>query len=119
MLIYFSNDYVTVGVQCRLFAKWLTSLCLMRYLQVDFIKTEIRRFTEQGIETTSGEHRHYDVVVCATGFDTSFIPRFPVLGRGGLNLQDLWADHSKTYLGLCQDGFPNWYVFEILHEFLR
>ncbi|KAF7798583.1 hypothetical protein EIP86_009805 [Pleurotus ostreatoroseus] len=84
---------------------------------VDFIKSEIRRFTEEGIETVTGECKQYDVIVCATGFDTSFIPRFPILGRNDLNLQDIWADYPKTYLGLCQDGFPNWYAIRISSKF--
>lgn len=55
-----------------------------------------------------GTHREYDVIVAATGFDTTYVPRYPVIGQHGVNLQDQWREHPKTYLGLAQDGFPSW-----------
>src|ERR1700744_6469730 len=55
---------------------------------VHVIPTKIERIDETGILTTDGRHRPVDVIVCATGFDTSFQGRFPIYGRGGVNLQD-------------------------------
>ena len=79
--------------------------------QVNVIRTEIRRFTETGLETVDGMRRDYDVVVLATGFVSTFVPRMPIIGRGGQNLQNIWKEYPRTYMGMCQDGFPNWYVF--------
>lgn len=52
-----------------------------------------------------------DVLICASGFDTSFRPRFPIFGREELNLQDFWADMPKSYLGIAVSGFPNFFLF--------
>ncbi|KAJ3559925.1 hypothetical protein NM688_g37 [Phlebia brevispora] len=82
-------------------------LTALRQDNVDFINTGIKRITPEGIETVDGKLRKHDVIICATGFDTSHIPSFPIIGRGGLSLSSKWAPHPRTYLGICTDGFPN------------
>jgi len=76
---------------------------------VDFVSDDINRITETGIETVDGKHREFDIIVCATGYDTTYRPPFPVVGRGGVNLQEKWSDHPTTYLSMAVDGFPNWF----------
>lgn len=44
------------------------------------------------------------------GFDTTYKPKFPVIGRNGVNLQDKWKEFPVNYLSIGTDGFPNWYV---------
>jgi cation diffusion facilitator CzcD-associated flavoprotein CzcO len=51
------------------------------------------------------------VLVAATGFNTTFRPRFPIIGRNGVNLQDAWQEHPESYLGLGVAGFPNYLIF--------
>ncbi|GJE94360.1 flavin-binding monooxygenase [Phanerochaete sordida] len=75
----------------------------------NFIKSGIARITPEGIETHDGQRRQYDVIVCATGYDASFIPRFPVVGRNGVTLRECWQEYPRTYMGLCQDQHPNWF----------
>lgn len=71
-------------------------------------------FTEDGIYTKSGEELHFDVIVCATGFDTTFKPRFPVVGRDGVNLADKWTkDEPMAYFGITVPDMPNY--FSMLH----
>lgn len=36
------------------------------------------------------------MIVCATGFDTSFAPRFPLVGRGGVSLAERWSFSSSS-----------------------
>ena len=36
-------------------------------LQVDFVSTPIKRFTETGVELEDGQQHDLDVVFCATG----------------------------------------------------
>nr|AMK59178.1 flavin-binding monooxygenase [uncultured bacterium UPO43] len=78
---------------------------------VDLHRTPIEAITPQGIRTTEGEHE-FDSIVLATGFDASTGPllRMNVRGRGGLRLNDKWADGPRTYLGLAVQGFPNLFV---------
>ena len=37
-----------------------------------------------------GIERPVDVVICATGFDEAYKPRFPIIGRHGIDLRDKW-----------------------------
>ncbi|KZT07862.1 FAD/NAD-binding domain-containing protein [Laetiporus sulphureus 93-53] len=77
---------------------------------VDFVPKEIRRVTPRGIETVDGQHTDLDAVICATGFDVSFQLDFPIIGRDGVSVQEKWTPHPSTYLSLCTDGFPNWFM---------
>lgn len=76
---------------------------------VDFIPTAIERITATGIQCKDGTCREYDTIVCATGFDTSYRPRIPIVGRNGNNLQDLWdAPAPPHYLSmLAGPDHPN------------
>ena len=76
---------------------------------VSVIPDKIERIDETGIRTIDGKHRPVEVIVCATGFDTSFQGRFPIYGRGGVNLQDRYKLRPETYLGVCTDHFPNFF----------
>lgn len=78
--------------------------------KVDTIKSEIIKVDETGIITADGKHRPVDMIVCATGFDTTFTPRFPVRGRGGVSLADRWEKTTETYLSVAADGFPNYFI---------
>ena len=75
---------------------------------VDLKATPIVRMTERGIETAEGV-TEFDIVVWATGFDfgTGALLRMGIRGRGGLALNDSWADGPKTFLGVQTAGFPN------------
>lgn len=68
--------------------------------------------TEKGIKTKSGEERGYDVIVCATGFDTTFRPAFPIVGRNGVDLATKWStDRPKAYFGIAVPDMPNYFCF--------
>ena len=85
---------------------YLEALCDEK---VDVIPTQIERIDETGIITKDGKHRAVDAIVCATGFDTSFQGRIPIIGRNGRNLQDRWKTRPETYLSLAVDEFPNFF----------
>ncbi|KAH7009858.1 hypothetical protein EDB80DRAFT_838797 [Ilyonectria destructans] len=70
----------------------------------------IERVTANGI-VAGGEEFEADVLVAATGFNTTFKPRFPIYGASGFNLQDLWSDSPVSYLGTGVSGFPNYFIF--------
>ncbi|OAG37828.1 hypothetical protein AYO21_07934 [Fonsecaea monophora] len=74
---------------------------------VDFISTKIKRFTKNGIETVDGKERKVDLVICATGFDTSLKQPMPIIGRNGANLNDIWRDDPVSYLGIFPPEMPN------------
>ena len=68
--------------------------------------------TESGVIGADGvERKDIDTIVCATGFDVSHRPRFPIVGRNGINLQDKWKDAAEGYFGVCCPDMPNWCTF--------
>lgn len=78
--------------------------------KVDMIKSEIVKVDETGVVTADGQHRPVDMLVCATGFDTSHTPRFPIIGSGGVPLSEKWKDTPENYLSVTTDGFPNFFI---------
>jgi hypothetical protein len=52
-----------------------------------------------------------DAIVLATGFDLGLASvRFPVTGRGGRTLADVWRRGAVAYKGMAVSGFPNWFI---------
>ena len=84
---------------------------------VDPVFTSITAVTPTGILTADNVEHHFDAIVCATGFEVSFKPRFPLIGRGGENLQDRWARETpKSYLSLMVNGYPNYFCLSFPHR---
>jgi hypothetical protein len=78
---------------------------------VHVVYGEINEVTPNGCVCDDGKEYPVDVLICATGFDTSFKPRFPLVNPGGRNLQDEWAKEAKGYMGIAAPDFPNYLVF--------
>ncbi|KAF7960488.1 hypothetical protein EAE96_000168 [Botrytis aclada] len=77
---------------------------------VDFIDTPILKASANGLILKSGEERELDVLVCATGFQASAPPPFPVIGRNGQSMKEKFEPWPETYLSLATDGFPNYFM---------
>ncbi|CAK96698.1 hypothetical protein CBS115989_2154 [Aspergillus niger] len=77
--------------------------------KVNVIGSPITRIDEAGIITADGKHRPVDAIICATGFEKNLGGNFPVIGCDGSSLRDRYASRPETYLGLCTDGFPNFF----------
>lgn len=77
---------------------------------VEMLWDNIDRVTPTGILHKDGSTSNLDVIVCATGFDTTFKPSFPIIGRNGVNLAEKWtADRPKAYFGFCVPNMPNYF----------
>lgn len=101
-------DYIipNFGAACRRLTPgpgYLEALCQDN---VTFEPTQIKRITETGIELVDGKHHDLDVLVCATGFDTSYKYPFPFVGQG-ITLEEKYTPYPRTYLSVCLDEFPN------------
>jgi cation diffusion facilitator CzcD-associated flavoprotein CzcO len=59
---------------------------------------------ETSVTDTNGQKYEVDAIICATGFDISFRPRFPLLGRNNVDLRDKWNPRSKAYHSMFVDG---------------
>lgn len=65
--------------------------------------------TGDGIQMRNGDVIELDALICATGFDTSFRPAFPIYGLHGQNLRDLWMDKPRSYLSIGAPQMPNYF----------
>ncbi|KAJ5825235.1 hypothetical protein N7474_002373 [Penicillium riverlandense] len=70
----------------------------------------IEEITKTGIRTTQGEH-DFDLIVCATGFDTTFVPGWEFVGRDGRRLDEEWEKAPEAYFSICAAGAPNYFMF--------
>ncbi|KIW84896.1 hypothetical protein Z517_00284 [Fonsecaea pedrosoi CBS 271.37] len=70
----------------------------------------ITRITAKGIETAEGEEE-FDMIVCATGFDTSFIPSWKLVGLNGATLDERWKTDPEAFFAVQVDTMPNYYMF--------
>lgn len=76
----------------------------------DLTKSPITKITENAVHTADGKTFECDVLVCATGFDVSHRPKFPLIGQNGVNLRDKWEDEPDSYVSVATSGFPNYFM---------
>lgn len=78
----------------------------------ELVSEGIARITPNGIETTDGVHREFDIIVLATGFKANdYLWPMDIRGRDGLTLNELWAkDGARAYLGSMVPNFPNLFM---------
>ncbi|MDI2595095.1 NAD(P)/FAD-dependent oxidoreductase [Pseudomonas sp. 681] len=64
-----------------------------------------------GINTLDGEHLDLDLIIWSTGYDaTDGVISYPVSGKNGVQLRDVWAQYPRAYLGTSLPGFPNLFI---------
>lgn len=71
----------------------------------------ITSVSENAVHTADGQTYECDVIVCATGFDVSHRPRYPIVGRDqSTDLATEWADDPTSYLSVSVPGYPNYFM---------
>ncbi|KEF58923.1 uncharacterized protein A1O9_03766 [Exophiala aquamarina CBS 119918] len=70
----------------------------------------ITRADSAGLIRDTGEHVELDVIICCTGFVTTFRPRFPLNVRGENLSPRIGVSDRPTYMGLATPGVPNYFV---------
>ncbi|KAK8018789.1 FAD-binding monooxygenase moxY [Apiospora marii] len=78
---------------------------------INLVLGPISHVDSDGVVDHRGTSHPVDALVCATGFETSHRPSFPIVGRGGRDLRELWAQEATAYLALAVPDFPNYFVF--------
>ena len=76
---------------------------------VTVLSEPIEAFTPLGLRTLDKQEHHFDAIICATGFDTSFRPSFSLTGPDGRELRAEWKDEPRSYLSVAASGFPNYF----------
>jgi cation diffusion facilitator CzcD-associated flavoprotein CzcO len=78
---------------------------------VELVTNPIDRINETSVITTAGDVVDVDVIVLATGFETSrYLSGIDVIGAGGHRLHDRWGPDPSAYLGVAVGGFPNFFM---------
>lgn len=75
------------GVGCRRITPGDPYMKAIQEPNVDVHFTAVKSVTEDGVVGEDGVERKCDTIVCATGFDVSYRPRFPLVGKGGVDLK--------------------------------
>ncbi|KAJ9643321.1 hypothetical protein H2204_002217 [Knufia peltigerae] len=99
------------GVGCRRLTPGVNYLETLSAPNVTVVYGEINEITEKGCICDDGNEYPVDILICATGFDTSFKPRFPVMGLNKIDLREQWSSEPKGYLGLAASNMPNYFQF--------
>lgn len=75
---------------------------------VEVVLDGIAEITPTGVKTVDGQEHQVDIIVCATGFDVSWKPAYPTIGRGNRSLSKEWETIPRTYLSVTVPHFPNY-----------
>jgi len=96
-------------VGCRRMTPGVSYLTALTQENVDVVTDEVEEVCPEGIRLANGKLIELDIIVCATGFDLSFIPRFPIIGESD-NLQDRWRGKTpEAYMSCMVAGMPNYF----------
>ena len=67
--------------------------------------TAAERLTEHCIIGADGSSsQELDTIVCATGFDTTYRPRFNLVGQDGISLAEKFTPTPESYFGVSCPG---------------
>jgi cation diffusion facilitator CzcD-associated flavoprotein CzcO len=78
---------------------------------VSVVTDGVAKVAPHAVVTEDGTEYPLDTLVFGTGFRTTeFLAPLRVTGRDGLDLNDVWADGAKAFLGLSVPGFPNFFM---------
>src|SRR5262249_46045350 len=78
---------------------------------VELVTDVIDRFSETGLVTRGGRTIDADVIIYATGFEsTQFLAPIAIRGVGGRLLSEDWKEGARAFLGISVAGYPNLFM---------
>lgn len=78
---------------------------------VELVTADIDHLDEGGVVTRDGATRPVDVVILATGFETTtFLAPMRLEGVGGHSAARDWEDGARSFLGISSAGYPNFFM---------
>ncbi|MEM6773539.1 MAG: 4-hydroxyacetophenone monooxygenase, partial [Pseudomonadota bacterium] len=82
-----------------------------RRANVELVTSPISAIACDGVQSEDNKERPVDVLIYATGFETSAMhSAVEYRGEGGVTLQRAWTDGAQAYRGMCTHGFPNFFM---------
>jgi cation diffusion facilitator CzcD-associated flavoprotein CzcO len=83
----------------------------MQQPSVDLETGAIDRIENTGVRTKDGTFHELDVIVLATGFKVDqFVRPMTMIGEGGVDIEDLWAERPRAYYAVTVPHFPNLFL---------
>ncbi|WP_375177497.1 flavin-containing monooxygenase [Marinobacter mobilis] len=103
-------DY-TIGCKRIILSSTLYPALDQSHVQVHTKEDGIAAITDTGITTTQGQQLDVDLIVYATGYQaTDGVISYPVTGRNGQTIAQVWEEFPRAYLGTALPGFPNLFI---------
>ncbi|EDO02647.1 hypothetical protein SS1G_05124 [Sclerotinia sclerotiorum 1980 UF-70] len=99
------------SVGCRRMTPGNPYMTAIQEPNVDVHFSAVEEITQDSVIDSEGEERKVDTVICATGFDVSYRPRFPIIGQKGVDLREKWKLVPESYLGITVPDIPNFITF--------
>ncbi|KAG5789094.1 hypothetical protein H9Q69_011843 [Fusarium xylarioides] len=99
----------TFQVGCRRLSPGENYLEALQQENVILQNEPIQEIVEGGIRSLT-KTEEFDIIVCATGFDVSFVPGFKVVGHNGVSLAEQWRDAPEAYFGVFAANMPNFFT---------
>ncbi|KAK6368219.1 hypothetical protein LTS17_009960 [Exophiala oligosperma] len=75
-----------------------------------YLAESLMELTEHGFKDPNGHEVQVDVIIFATGFDTTWVSRFPIIANGK-NLQDICTEKPLGYFGVAAPEMPNYLTY--------
>lgn len=101
-------DYEIGCKRVLLASDWYSTL---QQSNVQLETNAISRITTDGVLTSDGVTHHADVIIWATGFDTTnFLAPMELYGVGGVSLRDVWRERPMAHRGVSVPAFPNFHI---------
>ncbi|KAM3419709.1 putative sterigmatocystin biosynthesis monooxygenase stcW [Cercospora zeina] len=74
--------------------------------------SRIQEIVADGFIDSSGQKHEVDVIICATGYDTSYVSKIPMI-YDGKNLQDVQRSRENLvhYMGIAEPEVPNHFIY--------
>ncbi|KAL8290247.1 hypothetical protein RQP46_003186 [Phenoliferia psychrophenolica] len=93
-------------IWCRRVTPCTSFIDALHQPHINLLTEPIESISAGGVTTSAGTFVEADRIILATGFDTSFKPKFPITAKGK-DLGEVWSKRSKAYMSLAVAGFPN------------
>ncbi|RFU27187.1 hypothetical protein B7463_g9146, partial [Scytalidium lignicola] len=78
---------------------------------VEVVTSGIQEINHEGLVTQDGNSHPVDVIIAATGYDTSYVPPFPLIGRNGVDLRERWSKTgAEAYFTCAVPHMPNYFM---------
>lgn len=74
------------------------------------IREPIQSINHEGFVMHDGTTYPVDVIIAATGYDTTYIPAYPLVGRNGIDLRSRWSKNgAEAYFTCAVPDMPNYF----------